>query len=69
MDVLAGRRDSQQRWRGKHGGVLWAVSADSGEKLAEYKMDSVPISDGMSAAEGKVFVSMINGSVVCFKEQ
>ena len=29
----------------------------------------VPGIDGMSVAEGKVFVSMIDGSVVCFRER
>jgi len=56
-------------WRGKYGGLLWAVSAENGEKLAEYKIDSVPVSDGMSVAERKVFISLIDGSVVCFDEK
>jgi hypothetical protein len=45
------------------------VSAETGEKLAEYKIDSVPVSDGMSVADGNVFISLIDGSVVCFKEK
>jgi outer membrane protein assembly factor BamB len=60
-------RAQDDAWRGKHGGLLWAVSADNGDKLAEYKIDSVPVSDGMSVAEGKVFISMIDGSVVCLE--
>ena len=56
-------------WRGRHGGLLWAVSARTGEELAEYRIDSVPVSDGMSVAEGKVFISLIDGSVVCFEEK
>ncbi|MCD6392170.1 MAG: hypothetical protein J7M40_01545, partial [Planctomycetes bacterium] len=56
-------------WRGKRGGLLWAVSADNGNRLAEYKIDSVPVSDGMSVAEGKVFISLIDGSVVCFEKK
>jgi len=58
-----------EAWRGKHGGVLWAVSARTGEELAEYRIDSVPVSDGMSVGEGKVFISLIDGSVVCFEEK
>jgi len=56
-------------WRGKRGGLLWAVSTEDGEKLAEYRIDSVPVSDGMSVAEGKVFISLIDGGVVCFEEK
>jgi len=58
----------EKAWRGKHGSLLWVVSAQDGQKLAEYKFDSVPISDGMSLAEGKVFISLIDGSVICFDE-
>jgi len=58
-----------EAWRGKHGGLLWAVSARDGEKLAEYKIDGVPVSDGMSIAEGKVFISLIDGGVVCYEEK
>jgi len=54
-------------WRGSHGGMLWAMSARTGEKVAEYRTDSVPVSDGMSVAEGNVFISMIDGSVVCYQ--
>ncbi|MHC4603671.1 MAG: hypothetical protein ACYS6W_10115 [Planctomycetota bacterium] len=59
----------EEAWRGKHGGLLWAVSAENGEKLAEYKVDSITVSDGMSVVERKVFISLIDGSVVCFKEK
>ena len=62
-------RDQDDAWRGKRGGLLWAVSADNGEKLTEYKFNSIPVADGMSAAEGKIFISMIDGSVLCFKNR
>ncbi len=56
----------EEAWLGKRGGILWAVSADTGEKLAEYELDNIPVFDGMSLAEGKVFMSMLDGSVVCY---
>jgi len=68
-DINRQLKAQEEAWRGKHGGLIWAVSAENGEKLAEYKIDSVPVSDGMSVAEGKVFISLIDGSVVCFKEK
>jgi outer membrane protein assembly factor BamB len=51
---------------GKKGGVLWAVSTDNGEKLAEYPLSSPPAFDGMAAANGRLFVSTKDGNVVCF---
>jgi len=56
-----------QAWRGIHGGLLWAVSAEDGKTLAQYKTESIPVSDGMSVAEGRVLISMIDGSLVCFE--
>jgi outer membrane protein assembly factor BamB len=68
-DINRQLKAQDDAWRGKLGGVLWVVSAEDGEKLAEYEIDSVPVSDGMSVAEGKVFISLIDGSVVCFEQE
>ena len=56
-------------WQGKMGALLWVVSADDGKKLAEYKLDSLPVFDGMSVAGGKLFVSLKNGTVVCWDKK
>jgi hypothetical protein len=41
------------------------VSAADGKVLAEYKLDALPVWDGMSVAGGRLFVSLKNGSVIC----
>ena len=51
---------------GVDGSLLWAVSAKSGEKLSERRVDSLPVWDGMAAAYGKLYVPMQDGSVLCF---
>ena len=53
-------------WHGRRGGLLWAVSLENGEKLAEYKLDSIPVFDGMAAAGGRLLLSLKNGHVTCF---
>ena len=53
-------------WEGKRGSLLWAVSGAEGRKLAQYKLDSVPVFDGLAAAGGRLFLSMKDGKVVCF---
>ena len=58
--------DLHKAYEGRMGGILWAASAVDGKKLAEYKLDSPPVWDGMAAANGRLYVSGMNGSVICF---
>jgi len=50
---------------GTEGTLLWAVSATDGKKLSEYKLDSIPVFDGMAAANGRLYLAMKNGQVLC----
>jgi len=50
---------------GKSGSLLWAVSAHDGGKLKEIKLDVLPVFDGLIAAAGHLFVSTVDGKVVC----
>ena len=62
--VLAKLAKQVEAFQGRLGGVLWVVSTDDGKKLAEYKIESPPVFDGMAAAEGSIFFSTLDGSVV-----
>ncbi len=57
--------DLAKAYEGRMGGVLWAASATSGEKLAEYKLDAPPAWDGMAAAGGRLFIALADGRMVC----
>ena len=52
---------------GSEGSVLRAVSAKTGETLAEIKLDALPVWDGMAAARGKVYLTTKDGKVRCLK--
>jgi outer membrane protein assembly factor BamB len=52
---------------GQRGGLLLAVSAVDGEETARYDLASPPVFDGMIAANEKLYMSTMDGSVVCFK--
>ncbi|MCF7848809.1 MAG: PQQ-binding-like beta-propeller repeat protein [Kiritimatiellales bacterium] len=75
MGFLPGAEDDANRqlrlqeeaWNGKHGGILWAVSTETGEKLGELNLEIYPVFDGLIAANGKLFMSMKDGTVRCFK--
>lgn len=60
--------EQAEAWLGNKGGVLLAVSAASGETVTEYKLDAPPVFDGMAAANGRLYVSLENGSVVSYGE-
>jgi hypothetical protein len=45
--------------------VLAAFDTKNGETLSQTSLDSQPVFDGMAAASGRVYISMINGEVIC----
>ncbi len=53
-------------FEGRKGGRLRAVSAGSGEKIIEIELDAPPVFDGLSAADGRLYMSGTDGSIICF---
>ena len=51
---------------GAEGSLLWAVSANDGSKLAEWKLPSLPVFDGLVAAGGRLYLTTMDGKLVCF---
>ena len=50
---------------GKKGASLWAVSTADGSKLAELALDSTPVFDGLVAANGRLYMTTVDGKVIC----
>ena len=48
-------------------GVLLQVAADSGKIVSRIDLASPPIFDGMAAANGKLYLSCEDGSVICLR--
>ena len=65
MPVVFPENDLARAYEGRMGGVLWAASAATGEKLAEYKLDSPPAWDGLAAPNGRLFLSLADGRILC----
>jgi hypothetical protein len=59
--------ESIAAFRGELGSTLWAVSPETGAKMAEYKLDQPPVFDGLIAAQGKVFLADAKGRVRCWQ--
>jgi outer membrane protein assembly factor BamB len=58
-------RDPSGAIRGRKGGVLLAISPSDGRTLAEYKLDSPPVFDGLIAAGGRLYLATKDGRIVC----
>ncbi len=55
---------SQDAYEGKLGSVLRVISIDDGKIIAEHNLPGLPIFDGMSAARGRLYISLADGRVV-----
>jgi hypothetical protein len=58
--------DPLASFEGRQGGMLRAYSAPDGKLLVEQKLQASPVLDGLIAARGELFMSMTDGTVVCF---
>ena len=63
--VTAKAVEQVEALKGMKGALLHTVSIEDGSKLHEMKFESCPVFDGMAAAEGKLFISMMDGSIIC----
>ena len=61
--------DPWAAFEGRKGGVLAVLDKESGERLAEYELDSPPVWNGIAAVEGLLFLSCRDGSLVCFESK
>ena len=53
--------------KGERGGVMQVFSKKGGKKLAEHELEYLPAFDGLIAAEGSLYMTTENGSVVCYQ--
>jgi hypothetical protein len=58
--------DPLAAFEGRRGGMLHAISSHDGTKLSEYELESPPVLDGVAAANGWLYVSQTDGTVICF---
>ena len=52
-------------WRGEHGGELWLVDKEDGSRIGEFGLKSPPVHDGVALAGGNLYISGMDGTVVC----
>ena len=59
-------KDPLGAFENRKGGVLYAVDAATGEKLAEHTLRFPPVFNGMAAAGSRLYVAEEGGSLTCF---
>ena len=58
--------EQTEAWRGRSGGSLWAVSTTDGNSAGCIDLEAPPVFDAMIAADNKLFLSLMNGKVICY---
>jgi hypothetical protein len=64
--------DDEDPWAaldGRKGSVLAVFARADGQKLAERRLASAPVHDGMAAARERLYLSTAGGDVLCFGAQ
>jgi outer membrane protein assembly factor BamB len=56
---------SEDAYNGKMGSVLRVFSIGDGNLIADHDLPGLPVFDGMSAARGRLYISLVDGRVVC----
>ncbi|MBL7115544.1 MAG: PQQ-binding-like beta-propeller repeat protein [Kiritimatiellae bacterium] len=54
---------------GTVGGILWMVSDTDGTKLSEIQLETPPAFDGMVAANGSLYITNVDGSIICLRKK
>jgi hypothetical protein len=67
-DVLS-EKDPLGAFEGRKGGLMWVFGSADGRKIAENKLDSPPVFNGMAAAGGRLYVVTRDGNVRCFGDK
>ena len=67
-DFLAFKNEAEAvaGFAGKRGVHLQIVSAADGKRISQTELDSLPVFDGMAAAGEKIYLSLKDGTLVCF---
>ncbi|MHC4726167.1 MAG: outer membrane protein assembly factor BamB family protein [Planctomycetota bacterium] len=59
-------KDPLGSFEGRKGGLLHIFDKSSGRKLAEYNIDSPPVFNGAAVANGKLYISLEDGTLTSF---
>ena len=61
--------DPHAAYEGRAGGSIWVLSEQDGARVAQYQLDCPVVWDGMSAANGRLYLATKAGQVLCFSQR
>jgi hypothetical protein len=67
-DVVDGG-DPWGAFEDRKGGAVEIYRAADGEKTGDYKLGSTPVYDGLAAANGRLFLTLRDGTVLCLAKR
>jgi outer membrane protein assembly factor BamB len=62
------KTDPYGSFEGNMGSTLHAFSVKEGKDLFEVQLESAPVFDGMAAAGGRIYVTLLDGRIACYGE-
>ncbi|HEY1049746.1 MAG TPA: LamG domain-containing protein, partial [Prosthecobacter sp.] len=64
--ILEELKEQGEALEGKRGAKMWAVNIETGEQSAGLELTTPPVWDGITVAQGRVYVSTVDGKLQCF---
>ena len=65
-EILKELNEQNEALEGRRGAKMWAVNTETGEQSTGLELTSPPVWDGITVAQGRVYVSTMDGRVQCF---
>jgi len=60
-------KEALASFRGEKGVYMRVINLADGKTLSEQRLGTMPVFDGISAAQGKVFIALKNGELQCWE--
>ena len=64
--ILEELKEQNEALEGRRGARMWAVNVETGEQSNGMELTSPPVWDGITVAQGRVYVSTVDGRLQCF---
>lgn len=64
--ILKELEEQNEALEGRRGAKMWAVNVETGEQSTGLELTAPPVWDGITSANGQVFVSTTDGRLQCF---